>query len=102
MSSSGKGRNKKGLKVKLLDREWLIRFTRLQSDKDGWCDDKNKEILIHKGLTDKRELEIALHEMLHSVDWHKDEDSWIVPVAKDMAEVLWRLGYRRDKGESEI
>lgn len=94
--------SKKQIEVNILDQQWKIRFSHLRSDKDGWCDNTKKEIIIHNKLPEKREMEILLHEYLHSSDWHKDEDSWIVPVARDLTDIMWRLGYRRDKDKSEL
>jgi hypothetical protein len=92
----------KTLTVKLLGVEWTVKFTRLRGQNDGYCyDPENRRILIHNKLTPKRELEVVIHEALHAADWHKDE-SWVKVVAKELSQMLWRLGYRRDHEQSEI
>lgn len=91
--------------ITLLGIEWELRFTRLRGRNDGYChpphnDDANRRILIHDRLKPKRELEVTIHEMLHAIDWHKDE-AWVKQSGKDIAEAMWRLGYRRVKELSE-
>jgi hypothetical protein len=85
------------MKIKLLGKVWtLIRKPLVAAD--GYCDHPQtqaKKIVIDSRLKDRRELEVLIHEMLHAVDWHKDEHSFIEPVAEDVARALWRLGYRK-------
>ena len=67
----------------------------------GDCDPptaKNKTIRISNKLPEREELEVTIHECLHAADWHKDEVSWIEPVADDIARLLWKLGWRKAKG----
>lgn len=85
------------MKIKLLGKCWNLVRKPLQNC-DGLCDNPkvaNKTITVDSRLKGQRELEILLHEMLHAVDWHKDEESFIEPVAEDIARALWRLGYRK-------
>ena len=85
------------MKIKLLGKVWtLIRKPLVAAD--GYCDHPltpSKRIVVDSRLKGERELEVLLHEMMHAVDWHKDEDSFIEPVAADIARALWRCGYRR-------
>jgi hypothetical protein len=63
----------------------------------GKCDDptqQKKAIRIKKGQEPKTELDATIHEILHAADWHKSEE-WVEQVAVDLAEILWRLGYRK-------
>lgn len=65
--------------------------------KNGLCDHPNtpdKKIRVCTSLKNKPELEIVLHELLHAVDFTKDEE-WVHTAAHDIAQVLWRLGYRK-------
>lgn len=83
--------------IEILGKRWKLRFTCLQTVA-GYCDppDKpNKEICIDKRLTGERELEILIHEFRHAADWSRDE-SYVAAEAKDLARMLWRLGYRRE------
>lgn len=84
------------MRIKILGKCWELVFKPLRSD-DGYCDPPElprKQIQINERLRGERRLEVLIHEMLHAADWHKDEDAWIVPVAHDIARVLWKVGYR--------
>jgi hypothetical protein len=90
------------LTAKLLGQVWEIAFSRLRGRSNGYCyDPAKRRILIHSRLKPRKELEVTLHESLHALDWHKDE-SWVTQSAAELADLLWRLGYRRDKDQSEI
>lgn len=85
----------------MLGKRWLLNHvTRLgpEDDHDGECDDpteKGKTVRVRASLRGKRRLEIYLHEIGgHAADWSKDE-AHVTEWASDMADVLWRLGYRR-------
>lgn len=63
----------------------------------GECDPPNKkkkEIRIDASLSGEEELEVNLHEMLHAIDWTKDE-TWIEQSASELARALTKLGYRK-------
>lgn len=46
-------------------------------------------------MRDKTTLEILIHEILHAANWDLDEHA-IQETAEDLANILWKLGYRRD------
>ena len=80
----------------MVGKRWGFRFARLKKCK-GYCDSpekKNKEIVVKSNLPPKEELDITLHELLHAADWWKDEE-WVEQVGTDIANVLWRLGWRK-------
>lgn len=84
------------LHVTILGKRYRLRFARLRT-KDGDCSDPGRpghEIRIRTGVSEKRELEVLIHEVLHAADWWKDE-RWVEEVGRDLARLLWRLGYRR-------
>jgi len=85
------------MRIKLLGKVWtLIRKPLVAAD--GYCDHpqtNGKKIIVDSRLRGERELEVLIHEFMHAADWTKDE-SWIEPVAEDVARALWRLGYRRE------
>lgn len=88
--------------VTILGKRYRLEFTRLRG-KDGDCDDprtKGKTLRIHKGLSEKDTLETVIHEALHAADWHKDEP-WVDHVSRDIARILWRLGWRRPSVEGD-
>ena len=86
--------------VILMGRRYELVFCKLGREQArGSCDPpsiRGKQIRIDERLADEEELEVILHELLHACDWRADEDH-ISEQAEDMARVLWRLGYRREK-----
>lgn len=86
------------MRVKILRRYWNFLFT--NNVKEGWdgeCDDpteKRKQIRVRSNLSEFRELETTIHEILHAADWHKDEE-WVEKVAEDVSRVLWKIGWRK-------
>lgn len=82
--------------------KWLWRFTRLRGQAAGWAylpDSKNpkltRKILIDERLTGRPLLETCVHEALHACFPQMSEES-ITEAAKDVARILWTLGYRID------
>jgi len=66
-------------------------------DCDGTCDPRDlprPRITVGQGLTDERELDVFIHEMLHACFWDLDETS-IEEAASDIAKVLFKIGYRK-------
>ena len=55
---------------------------------------KIPKIRIINSLQDKEELEVVIHEMLHGLAWHVDEE-YIDQAGKDLSEALWKLGWRK-------
>ena len=87
--------------INIVGKRWGLRFVPIPDKKDkkckGYCESpnkKNKEIVIQENLSSKEELDITLHELLHAADWWKDEE-WVEQVGTDIANVLWRLGWRK-------
>lgn len=80
---------------------WLWRYTRLKGNAAGWTvygDEKKKakpKILIDQRLAGRSRLEIEIHEALHACLPQTSEES-ITETAKDVARILWTLGYRID------
>lgn len=81
--------------MRLRDKYFRLRFERLPPNADGLCDLYGRSIKIRKSLRGERQLEVIIHEVLHGCHWDLDEVA-ITETAKDLARVLWRLGYRRD------
>jgi len=82
--------------IKIVGRRWGFRFAKLRKCK-GYCDSpkkKNKEIVVRSNLPQKEELDVTIHELLHAADWWKDEE-WVEQVGTDIANILWRLGWRK-------
>lgn len=85
--------------------KWLLKFTRLRGQAAGWAylpDSKNpklpRKILIDSALPlgSKARLETILHECLH-VSYPTVSEEHITESARDIARVLWTLGYRLDQ-----
>lgn len=81
---------------------YLWRYTRLRGKADGWtyyADGKNKKklpkILIDSRLTGRARLEIEIHEALHA-EFPQLSEETITEAGKDLARILWALGYRID------
>lgn len=96
------------MKVKILGRIWNFMFvpaSELRSNHKqmpdrGACDNptkKGKKICILKGMKPKEELEVVIHECLHAAEWNMDEE-WVDTAGTDIANVLWRLGWRKKDG----
>lgn len=79
---------------------WLVRFTRLRGDADGWAyppDARNpkspKKILIDERLSGRRRLETILHEFIH-VAFPTTSEEHVTESARDWSRALHALGYR--------
>ena len=92
------------MRIMLLGKRWVLRFLSLAKYRheghrvDGLCDPpdvQNKEILIESRLQGKTMLETLIHEMLHAM-CHQLSEEAVTAIAHDLAQVLWRLGYRRE------
>ena len=86
------------MKITLLGKRWELRFVPLVKNA-GDCDapdTPNKEIRVDSRPEGERQLEVLIHECRHAADWTRDEE-YIAAEARDLARVLWRLGYRRKK-----
>ncbi len=83
--------------VTIRGKRWRVRFTQLPRGTDGECDHPDtpaKELRIRKGLSEQDTLETIVHEVLHAADFDKKEE-WAEDVGRNLARLLWRLGYRR-------
>ena len=86
--------------VKLMGRMWRLKFVSNLVDCWGSCDDPAKTgrtIRISREAKGRKELEILIHEMQHACNWIQSSEEFITQSSKDIANVLWRLGYRRIK-----
>lgn len=85
------------MKVVVRGKKWDLRFTRVPNDADGFCDPPtatNKRIRISHSLKDEALLNTTIHELLHAAMWDHAEEA-VNETATDIANVLWRLGYRK-------
>ena len=84
--------------------KWLLRFTKLRGQAAGWAylPDAGKprklprKILVDSRLTSRPKLETIIHEVLHVLQPTVSEEH-ITLSARDLARVLWALGYREEK-----
>lgn len=89
-------------KFRIAGLRWLWRYTRLKGQAAGWAyipDARNpkikRKILIDDRLTGRTRMETEIHEGLHACYPQMSEES-ITDAARDMARILWALGYRID------
>lgn len=82
--------------------KWLWRYTRLRGGANGWTylpDPKKprdpRKILIDDRLKGRLRLEIEAHEAMHALFPQISEET-ITDAARDVARILWALGYRID------
>lgn len=69
------------------------------AENDGTCDaptSANKTLAYYTGLRGPKLLESLIHEGLHACIWDLSEEA-VEESAKDLARLLWRLGFRRTK-----
>lgn len=80
-------------------KRYRIRWVPSLGPKLADCDaptDTDKEIRLEQGLRGLNELTTVIHEGLHACLWDLDETA-VEESASDIARLLWRLGYRREK-----
>jgi hypothetical protein len=86
------------MRVRILGKQWSIECdARLPDGVYGDCDPPDtprRKIRLRKGMSERRHLEVLIHEVWHAADWSRDE-AFVSESARDMAEILWRMGYRR-------
>jgi hypothetical protein len=74
--------------------KWLWRYSSLKGKADGWTDFEQRKVLIHSQLRGRKRLEIELHEGLHAALGPTISEESVTQTARDLAKVLWLLGYR--------
>jgi hypothetical protein len=86
------------MRARILGKLWTIEDNaRLADGVYGDCDPPEtprRKIRLRKGMSERRHLEVLIHECLHAADWSKDE-GWVGEVAHDIAVIIGRMGYRR-------
>ncbi len=83
------------MKIKILGETWDFKFTKNMKKHYGYVAPETKKIRVSKGLRPKTEMDTIIHEVLHVLDPTKDE-SWIKESGTTLADILWKLGYRKD------
>lgn len=79
---------------------WLFRYSTLKGSAFGWTEYAKRKILIHSGLKKSRaRLECEVHEILHASLGPTISEEAVTSTAKDLAKVLWLLGYRLPKDD---
>mgnify|MGYP003674932432 CR=1 FL=1 len=81
-----------------MGKRWDLQFCMVAPDSAGDCDAPHvpsKQIRIDQRLSGERQLEVILHEIRHAADWGQSEE-FVDREAKDVARILWRLGYRKE------
>ena len=77
--------------------KWLLRFTKLRGRAEGWTyfspPGQPRKLLVDSRLTRRPKLETVIHEVLHALNPTASEEH-VTLSARDLARVLWALGYR--------
>jgi hypothetical protein len=80
----------------------LWRYARLRGRAAGWSitpderrPDLERKVLIDARLRGRARLETEIHEALHQLFTDLAEET-VTGAGRDMARILWALGYRRD------
>lgn len=74
--------------------KWLWRYSPLKGTADGWTEFEKRKVLIHSKLEGRKRLEIELHEGLHASFGPTISEESVTQTARDLAKILWLLGYR--------
>lgn len=80
--------------------KWLWRYSTLKGSADGWTDYSKRKVLLHSRLKNRPRLECEIHEGLHALLGPTISEEAVTQTAKDLAKVLWSLGYRLDRRDS--
>jgi hypothetical protein len=78
----------------LLGKRWRLERVESLPGLDGECEWAARTVRVVDGLHPKAHMETVLHEILHAQDESMPEKR-VAAVARSMASVLWRLGWRR-------
>lgn len=79
---------------------WLWRYSKLKGSANGWTEFANRKILLHSKLKSRPRLECEIHEGLHALLGPTISEEAVTQTAKDLAKVLWSLGYRLERRDS--
>lgn len=76
-------------------RTWKVNWEDIDEEDEalGLCYQTEHEIDIDTGLKNKRLLETIIHEILHP-ELPRTGEEKIDSIASDLANALWRIGYR--------
>lgn len=67
---------------------WTIRFSkRMRGKAMGWCDYKQRKILVDDRLTLKVKLDVLIHEVVHAIHSQLSEES-VTYTGSKLAEVI--------------
>lgn len=96
------------MRVRILGKYWkwviepLGRFRHDGHYVDGLTNASTRTVHIESRLKGQRELEAFVHEFEHSCDQCSDKnvpfihsEEYVTAKSRDLARLLWRLGYRR-------
>lgn len=92
------------LMVRLGNKLWRLQYADDLKGDVGSTDRPNrirKKIQIKTMQTEKEELDTLLHECRHAQNWNESETA-VARDAKELTEILWTLGWRRDPSLSPI
>lgn len=74
---------------------WLRESTKKMQSCWGWCDIDKATITLCRSLRGRKRLDILVHELLHA-EFPDLDESVVKQAGTDIANVLWKQGYRRE------
>jgi hypothetical protein len=87
--------------VTIRGKRYELIFEKTPEEIVGYCDPPtklNKRIVVSPHQTEAEILRVLIHEMLHAAHWDMCEEA-IDESSVGVADVLWKLGYRRKADE---
>jgi hypothetical protein len=80
--------------------KWLWRYSTLKGSADGWTEFSKNKVLLDRRAKHRKRLELELHEGLHATLGPTISEEAVDTAARDLAKILWSLGYRLEKNEA--
>lgn len=84
------------MRIGLRNKYWDFRFVNHLGENIGDVLHDKRWIRVRRGLEPQEELDVTIHELLHAAYEDLGEDA-IDQAATDIARLLWKLGYRKEK-----
>jgi Zn-dependent peptidase ImmA (M78 family) len=87
--------------LKIGGRRWLLRFTRLKGNADGWTfySDTQPRMLVSEELRGTQRIETVLHEIAHAVLGPQISEEAITELARVQRRALVMLGWKEVRDE---
>ena len=77
-------------------KRWRFLWETVRGNAVGYAERPGQTIQIDPRYCGRELLETIIHESLHACLWDLDEEA-VTMTARDIARLLWRLGYRTEE-----